>query len=605
MKLYMKNILLLTALSALLIAGCKKTDYDETVTGEALGTFALNAPAVSVALVLNAATPTTPVMISWTAAKPGVSAAPTYKWVAALKTNGTLDAPLLEIASDNSGKDAKLTLTQKQLDDALKGKGIADGAKADLIWSVKADNGSTQLLATETRNISITRMKDGATPFILLGPASSGTVRAIDPNSTSQSIAFNWTKSIPATGGGAVKYKVLFAERKTDANGNTLAVDWTKPLFSVSSNNSGSDSLATITYKAISDSLTKYGFTNASAPVDLVWTAVATSGTWNQYADFQNQAMILREVKVFIVGSATPGDWTIENSSQLIPDPRFPGTFFTYITLKSGEFKFVNGQAWPPAAGAIDWGADPAGGAGTITADGESNIAITTPGIYRVSIDLTNKKYFVQTAGAGGIGGLGLVGAFQGWDPPTNIRMGNIAPNKMLVLQDMTTNDEFKFHDGFEWDNGANNKSRWFGPEVEGGTKLIVDGGAAKNVKWTGATGRVRAIFDGTDIKNLTYTLTPATEMRAVGNGMSDYPEWNPGASPQMTYKGNGKWEITLNLIAGKEIKFLSGNDWGAFDYEDAGNGKIRYDGSDNFKITTTGSHTITLDEQNGTVTGL
>lgn len=602
----MKNIFLLTALSALLMAGCQKADYDETVTGEALGTFALNAPAANAALVLNAAMPTAKVEISWMAAKPGVSAAPTYKWVAALKTSGSLDAPLLEIASDNSGKDAKLTLTQKQLDDALKGKGIADGAKTDLIWSVKADNGSTQLLATETRVISITRMKDGATAFILLGPASSATVKAIDPNSTSQTMVFNWTRSIPATGGAAVKYKVLFVERKKDALGNVLPLDWTKPLFAVTSDNSGSDSLASIPYKGISDSLTKYGFTNLSAPVDLLWTTVATSGTWNQYADFQNEAMILREVKVFLVGSATPGDWTIENSSQLIPDPRFPGTFFTYITLKVGEFKFVNGQAWPPAPGAIDWGQDPAGGAGTIAADGENNIAVAAAGIYRVSIDLTNKKYFVQTASSGGIGGLGIVGAFQGWNPPTNIRMGNLAPNKMLVLQDMTNGDEFKFHDGFEWDNGANNKSRWFGPETDGGSKLIVDGGGAKNVKWTGATGRVRAIFDGTDVKNLTYTLTPATEMRVVGNGMNGYPDWNPGASPQMTYLGNGKWQITLSLVAGKEIKFLSGNDWGAFDYEDAGSGKIRYDGSDNFKTpATTGSYTITLDEQNGTVTFL
>ncbi len=61
--------------------------------------------------------------------------------MAALKANGNLDAPLLEIPSDNNGADPKLTLTQKQLDDALKAKGIADGAKADLIWSVKADNG--------------------------------------------------------------------------------------------------------------------------------------------------------------------------------------------------------------------------------------------------------------------------------------------------------------------------------------------------------------------------------------------------------------------------------------------------------------------------------
>ncbi|MBK8301055.1 MAG: hypothetical protein IPK90_11580 [Chitinophagaceae bacterium] len=94
--------------------------------------------------------------------------------------------------------------------------------------------------------------------------------------------------------------------------------------------------------------------------------------------------------------------------------------------------------------------------------------------------------------------------------------------------------------------------------------------------------------------------------MRVVGNGMQGVPDWNPGASPQMTYSGNGVWTITLTLIANKEIKFLSGNDWGAFDYEDNSGGStatgtprsIKWDGSDNFKTpTTTGSYTITLNE--------
>jgi hypothetical protein len=602
----MKKIALLAALTAMLYAGCKKADFDSTVTGEGLNAFSLNTPLANTVIALNAATPTSKVEISWNPSKPGIDIIPTYKWVAALRATGSLETPLLEIPADNSGKDTKLTLTHKQLDDALKAKGIADGAKSELIWSVKADNGSVQLLSSDTRNITITRMKDGATAFILLGPASSGAVQAIDPNSTTQSMKFNWTKSLPAAGGSPMKYKVLFAERKLDDKGNVKPVDWTNPLFAMNADNNGSDSLASIIYKAISDSLTKKGFTNTELPVDLLWTTVAVSGTWTQYAEFVNQVVILREIKVFIVGSATPAGWTIENASRLIPDPRFPGTFFTYITLASGEFKFVNGQQWPPAPGIIDWGQDPAGPAGTITDNNENNIAVATAGIYRVTFDYANKKYYVQTAGSGGIGGLGLVGAFQSWSPGSNIRMGNVAPNRMVFLQDMTTNDEFKFHDGFEWDNGANNKSRWFGPEVEGGTKLIVDGGSAKNVKWTGATGRVRAIFDGADVKNLTYNLSPATEMRVVGNGMAAYPEWNPGGSPQMTYLGNGKWQITLDLVAGKEIKFLAGNAWGAFDYEDAGNGKIKYDGSDNFKTPATSkSYTITLDEQNGTVTFL
>lgn len=603
----MKNILLLVVMSVALWTGCRKPDFDETVTGEGLNDFILNAPVANASIALNAATPDATIEISWTASKPGVDVAPTYTWIAAPKTAGNLDAPLLAILSDNNGADTRLTLTHKQLDDALKAKGIADGALSELIWSIRADNGSTQLVSSDTRNISITRMKDGATAFILLGPVPSDQSKAIDPNSTAQSMVFNWTRSLPAAGGAPMKYKVLFAERKLDEEGNLLPVDWTDPLFSFDADNNGADSLASIAYKSLSDSLSDNGFLNLTEPVDLLWTVAGVSGTWTQLADYVNQVVILREVNVFIVGDATPTGWTIEEATQLIPDPRFPGTFFTYIALKPGEFKFANGQAWPPAPGAIDWGQDRNGDAGTVTDDDEANIAVSTAGVYRVTLDLTNNKYYVQTAATGGIGILGLVGGFQGWDPPTSVRMGYLASNKMLVLQDLATGDEFKFHDGNEWNNGANNVSRWFAVDEANGGKVVVDPGAGfQNMKWTGATGRVRVIFDGTDVKNLKYETSPATEMRVVGNGIQGVPEWNPGASPQMTYIGDGKWQITLDLIGGKEIKFLSGNDWGAFDYEDAGDGKIRYDGNSNFKCpAASGTYTIVLDEQNGTVTGL
>ncbi|WP_315819637.1 SusF/SusE family outer membrane protein [Paraflavitalea speifideaquila] len=143
-------------------------------------------------------------------------------------------------------------------------------------------------------------------------------------------------------------------------------------------------------------------------PVDLLWTVAAVSGTWTQYADYVNQVVILREIKVFVVGSATPAGWTIENASRLIPDPRFPGTFFTYITLSAGEFKFVNGQQWPPAPGIIDWGQDPAGAAGTITDNNENNIPVATAGIYRVTFDYANKNIMCKQLAL-------VVSAHWGW----------------------------------------------------------------------------------------------------------------------------------------------------------------------------------------------
>lgn len=608
----MKKILLAGLVMVSILTACKKTEFDTTVTGEGLGEFALAAPANSTRLVLNAATPATTVTIQWTAAKPGVSTTPTYAWLAVLKSAPDFNNPILSIPSDNSGRATTLTLTYQAIDDALRGKGVAAGATTELLWTVKADNQTNTVLAGSQFAITITRMRDGATPFVLLGPASSTNTTTINPNSTNEFLKFNWTRSKPAQGGPAISYRILFAERKTDANGNELPVDWSAPLFGINSDNSGADSVGNISYKRISDSLTSKGFTSLPTPVNLKWTVRATSGTWNQISDYSNTIVIVREVKVYVVGSATPGGWDINQSTRLIEDPRFPGTYFTYIRLTGGnELKFVNGQVWPPAAGAIDWGQDPALPAGNITDVNENNIPVATTGVYRVTFDLANKKFYLQTAVSNGIGGMGMIGNFQGWSQPAT-KMSYIGVNKFILMADMNTNNEFKFHDGNDWNNSTNQLNRWYA--VNSGTgKMVIDPGSGfDNFKWTGANGRVRAIWDGSNTLDLQYILNSASEMRVVGNGMTGVPDWNPGASPQMTYTGNGIWTLTLNLDANEEIKFLAGNDWGAFDYEDNSGGSqatgtpraIKWDGGPNFRTpATAGTYTITLNEYTQTVT--
>ena len=112
----------------------------------------------------------------------------------------------------------------------------------------------------------------------------------------------------------------------------------------------------------------------------------------------------------------------------------------------------------------------------------------------------------------------------------------------------------------------------------------------------------MRAIWDGSNTTDLQYSLTPASQMRVVGNGMNipGVNDWDPPTSPQMTYSGNGVWTATLALKPG-EIKFLSGNAWGAFDYEFAGPGKIQWNGGPNFNTpTVAGTYTITLNEHTG-----
>ena len=126
--------------------------------------------------------------------------------------------------------------------------------------------------------------------------------------------------------------------------------------------------------------------------------------------------------------------------------------------------------------------------------------------------------------------------------------------------------------------------------------------------------GRYRVIWDGRDVNNVKYETSPATEMRVVGDGINQagVNDWDPPTSPQMTYMGNGVWTKSLTLKASKSIKFLAGNAWGAFDYEDQSGSaalgtprKISWNsGGSDFKTpVTAGTYTITLNENTQTVT--
>src|SRR4029079_14803927 len=121
-------------------------------------------------------------------------------------------------------------------------------------------------------------------------------------------------------------------------------------------------------------------------------------------------------------------------------------------------------------------------------------------------------------------------------------------------------------------------------------------------------------IWDGRDVNNIKYEMSPAVEMRLVGDGINQagVNDWDPATSPQMTYNGNGVWTITIALKASKDIKFLAGNAWGAFDYEDNSGGSqaigtpraIKWEGGNNFQTpTSAGTYTITLNENLQTVT--
>jgi hypothetical protein len=384
--------------------------------------------------------------------------------------------------------------------------------------------------------------------------------------------------------------------------------DFSTPLITITPGNNGTDTFATITYQAINDSLNAKGLTNLSAASNLKWTVVAMSGTWSQSADYINDIVILREVRLYMPGSfqtATGNgtNWTPANAPELIPDKRAGLTnnlYYIYIYLPANtEFKITQGRSWD-----VNYG----GTGGDLSTTG-ANLMVSAAGVYRISVNRTTMKYNIMEGRMGFVGGA----TQAGWNPPNvfpDHALGYVEKNLFLGVHTFTA-DEWKLIDNNQWNNGSNavDETRSYGTSGASGTELEINGGNFR----TTAPGNYRVIWDGRNVNNVKYEISPATEMRVVGNGMQGVAEWTPSASPQMTYISPGKWQITLNLLANKEIKFLAGNDWGAFDYEDSGdNGssgnttrrKITWSGNDNFRTPSAGGmYTITLDEHAQTVT--
>ncbi|HYC29877.1 MAG TPA: SusF/SusE family outer membrane protein, partial [Chitinophagaceae bacterium] len=314
----------------------------------------------------------------------------------------------------------------------------------------------------------------------------------------------------------------------------------------------------------------------------------------NTYIPFYN---------MYLVGDFN--GWDAANAPELISD-RTPGrwgkVFFSYVRMSAGnKFLFLHKRgAWETKHGAT-------GGSGEVYDIGDQNTGadfqVAATGIYRITIDLDAKKAYVQ------LKQVGVVGNMQGWNPASPIYGGYLRKDHFLIITP-SNNDGFKFHDGPEWNNSTPDKARWYGPAGNG---LLTYDGSGSDIIASG-NPRSRVIWNGTDPQQLKYEVSPANEMRVVGDGIDEVGvgEWSPGTSPQMTYSGNGVWTITIKLKADKSIKFLAGNDWGAFDYEDAGTGAvvvgtpraIKWDGGPDFKTpAVAGTYTITLNEHTGTVT--
>jgi len=292
-------------------------------------------------------------------------------------------------------------------------------------------------------------------------------------------------------------------------------------------------------------------------------------------------------------------DWTPGDAPELIRDLRdgvFNDMYYIYIWLPAdAHFKVTQGRSWD-----INYG----GTGGTLSAGG-ADLSVATAGVYRVTINRTTLKYDISAGRMGFVGG--ATGA--GWNPPNvfpTYSMGAPANNLFVGITDLTSGG-WKLIDNSVWDNGSKavDETRGYGSAGGDGSTMVINGA---NFPDPATAGRYRVMWDGRDVNNIKYFISPALEMRVVGDGINQagVNDWDPPTSPQMTYSGNGVWTITITLKANKDIKFVAGNAWGALDYEDnSGQSqalgtpkKIKWEGGDNFKTpTVAGTYTITLDE--------
>lgn len=482
------------------------------------------------------------------------------------------------------------SLTGRELNAMLVNYGFTLGVPHTLDVRVVSSYGNNNE-AYESNVISLI-VTPFADPSVLT--STTTTVNGSLAIANQNALTFNWTPSFQGYN-GAVTYVLEFdSAGKNFASAQTLTIGsqlYAHPLI-----------ISDINAMALNEGIA--GGTTGKLDFRLRATTAQGATAYSNVLPITISAYV-PFYRMYLVGSIN--GWDINNPWEIISDKagsRWGKVFYTYARLSAGDaFVFVKTPGdWNTKHGST-------GGSGathTIGAPGTGgDFVVSASGIYRLTIDLNSNQVFIQQKQ------VGLVGNMQGWDPANPLYGGLAKRDLFVILGPSSGTDAFKFHDGPAWDNSAPDKARWWGGGSGPGL-LDLDGTGPDLI--APGTPRTRAIWDGTDPQSLKYDLSPAAEMRIVGDGVDEpgVNDWDPPTSPQMTYSGNGIWTITINLKANKSFKFLAGDAWGAFDYEDGSGGlqttgtprAIQWGGGPDFKTpTTAGSYTITLNEYTQTAT--
>ena len=530
------------------------------------------------------------VSFTWTNPKHGTDSA-NYKFVLSIDSAGRNFSR--EVTKTVMGA-RSTALTGRELNNILLNYGFAVGRPHSLDVKVTSSYGNNnERLESNVLRITVTPFDDPAV-FTTQNATISPTLAV----SNNPGNSFTWSRSFPGYTGN-ITYTLQY-----DSAGKNFA---SLREFPVGAN------LLTVTltnFEMNETALNEGVAGGTTGKIDYRVKAVTAQGA----VSFSNAASVTINTYIPILRFYMPGsyqsatgngsNWTPGDAPELIRDIRpeaMNKLYYIYLYLPANsEFKVTQGRSWD-----INYG-----GTNNNLAPGGANFSVSTAGVYRISIDRANMRYDIRE------GRMGFVGGATGanWNPGASFpdyAMGHPERNLFVGLTNLNSAGGWKLIDNNGWNSGdiTASNARSYGANGGSGSTMQVNG---PNMPDVSATGRYRVIWDGRDVNNIKYEISPATEMRVVGNGITGVSDWNPGASPQMTYVGSGVWTISIALDANEDIKFLAGNAWGAFDYEDASGGsqstgsprRIKWDGGPNFKTpATAGTYTITLNENTQTVT--
>lgn len=592
MKNILKIVVAVFAMTAF-FAACSKVDNlkkSEPLPVYQLGLSPVLSSSKTTVTATLADTTNNVITFSWTNPKYANDSSTTKYVIEIDTTGGAFTNPASKIVSG----ELSTNLTGRELNAILLGYGFPVGtAKSVDVRLISSYANNNERYMSNIVKVTVNVFAD---PSVLTG--SVATVTLSLANAASNAIDFSWSRSFTGYNGG-ISYSLQY-----DSAGKGFAAPLELSL-----------SAATALSSSVLQGDLNTAAMNAGIPggtsgkLEFRIKAVSALGA----IVYSNVFLLAVDTYFPIRRFYMPGgyqsstgngnDWDPPTAPEFIRDQRaglLNNMYYMYIYLPGGqEFKITQGRSWD-----INYG-----GSGGNLAAGGSNFSVPTSGFYRISFNASTMKYDIRAGRMGFVGG--ATGA--GWNPPNvfpNYALGGAATNLFVGLTDLAT-DGWKLIDNDQWNNGSNavDETRSYGSTGGSGSSLETNGANFPNIT---TAGRYRVIWDGRDRDNVKYEMSDGTEMRVVGDGLQGVNAWDPGTSPQMTYLGNGRWQLVAALLGGKDIKFLAGNAWGAFDYEDNSGGitatgvprSIKWEGGNNFKTPdVTGTYTIILDENAQTVT--